>query len=71
MNGTLSFNPLAIRDFRKAISKANWRNWISKLTGKNNNLLSLREALRSRPATNLRHIGCLMIPLAKIVGLHT
>lgn len=68
MNSTLPFNPLAISDFRKAISKANWRNWFNKLTGRNNDLLSLREALRSRPVTNQRHIGCLTVPLAKIVG---
>lgn len=68
MNSTLPFNPLAIRDFRKAISKANWRNWFSKLTGRKNNLLSLREALRAQQVTNRRHIGCLLVPLANIVG---
>ena len=66
---TTTFNThRALEDFEKARRKAGWRDWLSLLTRKENNLLSLNEILQKFPLTGQHYLGFQMVPLDKIVG---
>ncbi len=68
MNSSTTYNLWAIQDFEQATRKANWRDWFSWLTHKNNNLMSLDEILCCVPVKNQHHLGYQFVPLNKIVG---
>lgn len=58
----------AINDFELARRKAAWRDWLSRLTRKKNNLLSLDEIRQRLLLTGQHYLGYRMVPLDKIVG---
>jgi hypothetical protein len=57
-----------INDFEQARRKAAWRDWLSRLTGKKNNLLSFGELRQELPMTGQHYLGFQIVPLDKIVG---
>lgn len=63
-----TFDLLAIRDFDQAVSKARWRDWLSWLVNKNNNLLSFEQIRHTLPFKGQRYLGLQFVPLEKIVG---
>jgi hypothetical protein len=65
---TATFNLWAIRDFDRAVSKAYWRDWFSRLVKKNNDLISFEEIRRALPFKGQRYLGVQFVPLANIVG---
>ena len=66
---TESFNNIrTVNDFEQARRKAAWRDWLSRLTGKKNNLLSFGELRQELPMTGQHYLGFQIVPLDKIVG---
>jgi hypothetical protein len=66
---TTTFNThRALNDFEQARRKAAWRDWLSLLTRKRNNLLSFNEIRQELPMTGQHYLGFQMVPLNKIVG---
>lgn len=63
-----TFNLLAIRDFDRAVNKAHWRDWLSWLIKKNNNLISYEEIRRTLPLSSQRYLGFQFVSLENIVG---
>ena len=63
-----TFNRLAVQDFDQAINKAHWRDWISWLTRRSNNLMSLDVIRRTLPLKAEHYLGLQFVPLDKIVG---
>jgi hypothetical protein len=57
-----------INDFEQARRKAAWRDWVSLLTRKKNNLLSFNQIRQKLPITGQHYLGYQMVPLDKIVG---
>jgi len=55
-------------DYNRAKNKAMWRDWLSKLTRKSNDLLSFQETYREAGAKRQHHLGLRVVPIAKIVG---
>lgn len=65
---TMTFNPVAVGDFERAMLKASWRNWLSRLTRRHNDLLSLEEVRGRLPVKGQHYLGSQIVPLDKIVG---
>jgi len=66
---TVMFNVYrTINDFEQARRKATWRDWLSLLTRRKNNLLSFNQIRRDLPITGQHYLGYQMVPLDKIVG---
>lgn len=65
---TLMSNQLALRDFERAAHKAFWRDVLSWLTRKCNQLLSLDQIRQPLPLIEQHDRGLQMVPLDKIVG---
>ncbi len=65
---TATFTLRAIRDFDRAVNKAQWRDWLSRLLQKDNNLRSLEELRQRLPFKGQRYLGLQVVPLANIVG---
>jgi hypothetical protein len=57
-----------VNDFEQARRKATWRDWLSRLTRKKNNLLSFNQIRQELPITGQHYLGYQMVPLDKIVG---
>jgi hypothetical protein len=64
----LSYNQLAHRDFERALRQAFWRDLISGLTRKNNNLLPSDQIRQRLPFKGEHCLGWQVIPLDQIVG---
>ncbi len=65
---TLFYTHLATDNFERAYRKAYWRDWLKRLVGKHNNLLSFDDIpveLRRQAPNNL---GLQAVPLNQIVG---
>lgn len=62
------FNRWAARDFDRAVSKAQWRDWLSWLVKKDNDLISFAEIRLTLPSSNQRELGFQFVPLENIVG---
>jgi hypothetical protein len=65
---TMTFNPLAVGNFERAMFKASWRDWLSRLTRRQNDLLSLDEIRGHLPLKGQHYLGLQIVPLDKIVG---
>lgn len=65
-NNTL--NNLAFNDFEKAQTRAFWRKWMARLTGKSSELLSLEELMRCRAITGQRSLGMMTVAINQIIG---
>lgn len=63
-----TFTRLAIRNFDRAVGKAQWRDWLSWLLKKNNNLISFEEIRHTLPLQGQRYLGFQFVPLDNIVG---
>ena len=66
---TLAFySNLAQNDFEHARRKALWRDLFSRLTGKQNKLLSLKDIPRGLQVEGAHYLGFRSVPLDKIAG---
>jgi hypothetical protein len=65
-NNTL--NNMAFNDFEKAQSKAFWRKWLRRLSGKSSHLPSLEEIMRCRAITGQRSLGTMTVAIDHIIG---
>ncbi len=65
---TTTVSQLAYDDFERAMYKAWWRDWISWLTRKCNDLLSFDQIRADLPSNGQHMIGLQVVPLDKIVG---
>lgn len=63
-----TFNLWAIEDFDRAVSKAHWRDWLSWLFKRNNNLISFDEIRQTLSFKRQRYLGLQIVPLRNIVG---
>ncbi len=63
-----TFTRLAIRNFDRAVGKAQWRDWLSWLLKKNNNLISFEEIRHTLPLEGQRYLGFQFVPLENVVG---
>jgi len=61
-------NQFVLQDFAKAKNKAMWRDWLSKLTRKSNNLLSFQETYHKLGIKRQHYLGLQVVPITKIVG---
>ncbi len=59
---------MAFNDFEKAQSKAFWRKWLYRLTGKPSHLPSLEDIMRCRAITGQRSLGTMTVAINHIVG---
>ena len=57
-----------LHDFARAKNKAMWRDWLSKVTRKSNNLLSFQEIYHNSGAKRQHYIGLHAVPVKNIVG---
>lgn len=55
-------------DFERARRKASWRDWVSRLTGRSNNLVSLDQVRQAVPVTGQSFLGVQTVPLDRITG---
>jgi hypothetical protein len=62
------FNQLVLQDFERARYRAFWRDLLSWLTRKDNNLLSFDQVRQGRPLTKRHYRGLQTVPLNQIVG---
>ena len=58
------FNQWAARDFDRAVSRAQWCDWLSWLVKKDNNLISFAEIRLTLPPSSQRDLGFQFVPLA-------
>jgi hypothetical protein len=65
---TPGFNQSALQDFKRAIRQAFWRDLLSWLTGKSNNLLAFDQIYQGWPQKEQSYLGLQFVPLNKIVG---
>ena len=63
-----SYHQLAHRDFERGMRKAFWRDHISGLTRKNNNLLPFDPIRQRLPFKEQHRLGLQVVPLDQIVG---
>jgi hypothetical protein len=61
-------NQLALEDYERAVRKAVWRDRISRLTRKDNNLLALDEVRQRLPHQGQHYVGLQTVAVEKIVG---
>ncbi len=64
----MNVDKLAQEDFEHALRRAFWRQVISLLTGKSNELLPFEEVRKRLPLRGQRYLGLQTVPLDKIVG---
>jgi hypothetical protein len=64
----MMFNQMAQHDFNRAINRASWRRILSRLTGKDNQLLPYDEVRARLPIRGQHYIGLREIEIEKIVG---
>jgi hypothetical protein len=64
----MMFNRLALQDFERAARKAFWRDWISRLTRKSNDLLPFDQLRQRLPFKGRHYLGWQVVPLDRIVG---
>ncbi|MDQ7030757.1 MAG: hypothetical protein Q9O62_13745 [Ardenticatenia bacterium] len=64
----MNIDELARHDFEHALRRAFWRQIISSLTGKSNELLPFEEVRKRLPLRGQRYLGLQSVPLSKIVG---
>ncbi len=64
----MNIDELARHDFEHALRRAFWRQIISALTGKSNELLPFEEVRKRLPLRGQRYLGLQTVPLDKIVG---
>lgn len=62
------FDPLALRDFERARSRAFWRDLVSWVTGMCNEPLRLERVRGSLPAGGQHYLGLQAVSIKKIVG---
>lgn len=62
------FNQSVLQDFERARRRAFWRDLLSRLTRKDNNLLSFEQIRQGQLVTRRHYRGLQTVPLAKIVG---
>lgn len=55
-------------DFEQAQRKAAWRDWFSRLTRRNNNLVSLQQVRRSVLVSGQSFHGVQTVPLDRVIG---
>lgn len=65
---TTNFDQLALLDFAHAAHRAFWRDWLSRLIRKNNNLLPFEQVRRHLSFKGQHQRGLYAVPLDKIVG---
>jgi hypothetical protein len=65
---TAAFHQLALQDFAQAFRQAFWRDWLSRLTRKNNNLLPFEQARQQLSFKGQHHRGLYAVPVDKIIG---
>ena len=61
-------NQLVLQDFERARRRAFWRDLLSWLTRKDNNLLSFDHVRQGRPLAKRHYRGLQVVPLNQIVG---
>lgn len=64
----MTIDQLANQDFERASSKAFWRRIVTRLTGKNNELLPFDEVREKLSFRGQHYIGLKQVPISKIVG---
>jgi len=57
-----------LHDFARAKNKAMWRDWLSKVTRKSNNLLPFQETYHNSGAKRQHYLGLQAVPVKNIVG---
>lgn len=67
MNGII-FDQLVLGDFEQAVRKAFWRDWLSWLTRKSNDLLSFHQVRQRLTIKGQHYRGLQAVPLEKIGG---
>jgi hypothetical protein len=65
---TTIFNQLLLQDFERARRRAFWRDLLSRLTRKGNDLLSFDQVRQDLPLTKQHYRGLQAVPLNHIVG---
>ena len=65
---TPRFDHLALQDFKRAVRQAFWRDLLSWLTRKSNNLLSFDQIRQDLPTKGQYYLGLQVVPLNRIVG---
>ncbi|MCL4295523.1 MAG: hypothetical protein KJ077_07340 [Anaerolineae bacterium] len=63
-----NLDQLALQDFAHAVHRALWRDWLSWLIRKNNNLLPFEQVRRHLSFKGQHQRGLCAVPLDKIVG---
>jgi len=68
MTTTMFDTHRAFDDFDRAYRKARWRTWFSRLTGRQNTLLSFEDIPQDLRQNSAHQLGLQSVPIDKIVG---